>query len=167
MKAQREKNVHAYLTEALFDLMEKKQYEDITITEITLRAGVGRVSFYRNFQSKEDIIKKWISKTTDTFLQNSDISYAKDSTEDYFVKLFTHLRKYQQQAILIHRANLSYLLKEEFDQKILHIYKEKYQNYKSYFIAGGIYNVYVYWLKHGCKETPEALAKELVHLLQK
>ena len=68
------------LTDALFYLMSKKDFNNIAITELSKKAGVSRLSFYRNFDSKEDIIKKWITTTTDNFLKESDISYKKDST---------------------------------------------------------------------------------------
>ena len=167
MKIQREKNVDEYIIESLFNLMKKTKYTNISITEITEKAGVSRVSFYRNFDSKEDIIKKWISNTTDNFLNNSNISYENDSSKDYFIKLFTHLEKHKDKTTLIYNANLSYLLKNEFDNKLLTIYKEKYHNYKSYFIAGGIYNVFYYWLINGYKENPNELAEKLVDLMQK
>ena len=167
MRIQSEKYVDEYIMKALFDLMKKKKYADITITEITNKAGVGRVSFYRNFNSKEDIIERWISNTTDNFLKSSNISYEKDNSKDYFIKLFTHLEKYKDKTTLIYKANLSYLLKQEFDNKLLNIYKEKYNNYKSYFIAGGIYNVFYYWLINGYKETPEEVANKLAFLMQK
>ncbi|MDE5631168.1 MAG: TetR/AcrR family transcriptional regulator, partial [Bacilli bacterium] len=68
MRIQSEKYVDEYIISALFTLMKKKKYEDISITEITNKAGVSRVSFYRNFNSTEDIIKKWIEDITDHFL---------------------------------------------------------------------------------------------------
>ena len=52
------------LTDALFYLMSKKDFNNIAITELSKKAGVSRLSFYRNFDSKEDIIKKWITSIT-------------------------------------------------------------------------------------------------------
>lgn len=167
MKLKREKNVDEYIIDSLFELIKKKEYSNISITEITDKAGVGRVSFYRNFNSKEDIIKKWITNTTDSFLENSDISYKNDSTKDYFIKLFTHLDKYKEEAYLIYKANLFNLLKEEFDSKLINLHQKEYSNYKSYFIAGGIFNVYYFWLINGSKETPKELANKMVDLLSR
>ena len=42
-----------YIALALFKLMEKMDFKDITITEIVKKAGVGRATFYRNFPDKE------------------------------------------------------------------------------------------------------------------
>ena len=167
MNNKRKLSVAEYITNSLFDLMKVKPYNNISITEITDKANVNRVSFYRNFTSKEDIIDKWIKSTTQNFLSKSDISYQKDSTIDYFTKLFTHLEKYKTEALLIYKANLFNLLKNEFDTNLINLHKKEYSNYKSYFLAGGIFNVYYFWLINGCKETPQQVAEKLVDLMSK
>ena len=167
MNNKRELSVAQYITNSLFELMKVKAYNDISITEITYKAKVNRVSFYRNFTSKEDIINKWITSTTQNFLSKSDINYQKDSTLDYFTKLFTHLEKYKTEAMLIYNANLFNLLKNEFDNNLINLHKKEYSNYKSYFLAGGIFNVYYFWLINGCKETPQQVAEKLVDLMSK
>ena len=45
--------------------MENKDYKDITITDITNKAGVNRITFYRNFDSKDEIINKHLEKSFD------------------------------------------------------------------------------------------------------
>lgn len=167
MKTNKIKATSCYITDALFILMARKKFEDISITEIADKAGVTRVSFYRNFNTKEEVIKTWIFNVTNSFLTKSNISYKNDSLENYFMILFTHLEKYKERAILICKAGLTYLLKNEFENRLLSIYQKEYDNYKSYFIAGGIFNVYYYWLKNGCLESPEDLAKKLVDILNK
>ena len=167
MNNKRELSVAQYITNSLFELMKVKPYNDISITEITDKAKVNRVSFYRNFTSKEDIIDKWIKSTTQKFLSKSDISYQRDSTLDYFTKLFTHLEKYKTEAMLIYKANLFNLLKNEFDNNLINLHKKEYSNYKSYFLAGGIFNVYYFWLINGCIETPHQVAEKLVDLMSK
>ncbi|MGI6046191.1 MAG: TetR/AcrR family transcriptional regulator [Eggerthellaceae bacterium] len=39
----------------LIALMSEKDFSDITITDITKKAGVSRLAYYRNYESKEDI----------------------------------------------------------------------------------------------------------------
>ena len=46
--------VKQQLTRALLELLQKKTLAEISVSELTERAGVGRVSFYRNFHTKED-----------------------------------------------------------------------------------------------------------------
>ncbi|MGN1343672.1 MAG: TetR/AcrR family transcriptional regulator [Traorella sp.] len=166
MKPKREKMVSEFISEALFELMEQKEYHSITISEITNQAKVGRVSFYRNFSSKEEIIQKWLDKITYTFLEQSSINYEKDSLQEYFFKLFTHLSHYKKETTLIYQADLFHLLKEEFEKVFIESNK-KYDNYKSYFIIGGIFNVYYYWVMNDFKETPKELSLKLIDILNK
>ena len=55
-----EKNTYMIIqmTAALFDPMKKKPAFEIFISELTERAKIGCVSFYRNYHSKEDILKQ-------------------------------------------------------------------------------------------------------------
>lgn len=41
---------------ALLQLMETTPYDQISITDITARAGVSRMAYYRNYESKDDIL---------------------------------------------------------------------------------------------------------------
>ncbi len=167
MKIKREALVGEYITDALLILMRKKDYKDISITEICEKAVVTRMSFYRNFESKEDILKKWIAFVTDTFLTVSGISYKNDSNRDYFIKLFTHLKQHKTICTAMYKADLIYLVKEQFDRVFLSIHQNEYDPYKSYFLAGGIYNVFLLWLINDYKETPEELADWMNDMLIK
>lgn len=167
MKIKREALVSEYITDALLILMRKKEYKDISITEICEKAGVTRMSFYRNFENKEDILKKWVTSITDDFLVVSGISYKNDSSRDYFIKLFTHLKQHKAVCKAMHKADLIYLVKEQFDRVFLNLHRDEYDAYKSYFLAGGIYNVFLLWLINGCNETPEELAERMNDLLVK
>ena len=42
---------------SLLQLLEKKDFKKITIAELVERAGVARAAFYRNYGSKEEILK--------------------------------------------------------------------------------------------------------------
>lgn len=56
-----QKDSQDYLTEALFQLLEKKSLEEIKVTELVTRAGVSRMAFYRNYQGLEDIIRQYFA----------------------------------------------------------------------------------------------------------
>ena len=42
---------------AMFKLMGKEEFDKISITELTKYAGVSRVAFYRNYESKEALVE--------------------------------------------------------------------------------------------------------------
>ncbi len=43
--------------EALMLLLDQKKYEDITISELAEKAGVSRMTYYRTYENKEDVMK--------------------------------------------------------------------------------------------------------------
>lgn len=167
MKLKREVSVDVYITEALFALLKKKKFKDISITEICKKAGVTRMSFYRNFESKEDIMFKKVRDVTNSFLEESSISYREDSTHNYFVKLFTHMECQKELCTALYKAGLIHLVKDEFDRVFLDVYREEYDHYKSFFLSGGIFNVFLFWFMNDCKEKPEVMAKRLEGILVK
>ncbi|HIZ76941.1 MAG TPA: TetR/AcrR family transcriptional regulator, partial [Firmicutes bacterium] len=44
--------VKKHLTDAFLSLLAEKNIEDISISELAAEAGVGRASFYRNYEHK-------------------------------------------------------------------------------------------------------------------
>jgi len=53
-----------------FDLMEKKGYDNITIEEISKKAGVSVGAFYHYFKSKNDILYEIFHRADDYFREN-------------------------------------------------------------------------------------------------
>lgn len=129
MKIKREALVDVYITEAFLLLLKKKEYKDITITEICKKAGVTRMSFYRNFESKEDIFLKKVRKVTDSFLRESAISYKNDTVGSYFIKLFSHMKEQVELCNALNKAGLIHIIKDEFDRVFLDTYKQEYDEY--------------------------------------
>lgn len=54
-----------HITESLLTLLKEKAIEDISISELCDNGGIGRASFYRNFESKEDILRVYVNKLFD------------------------------------------------------------------------------------------------------
>ena len=154
------------ITDALLKLLNTKTLDKISITEITNKAGVGRVSFYRNFESKEDIIDKYLTKITDEFIESSNISFHNMNTYDYLITLFTHLEKHKEFTTNLYKSNCLYLVENQF-KRIFELRNQNYDKYKRHFYQGGIYNIYYYWLINGYKESPKELADKLKDLLTK
>ena len=49
------------ILKSLVSLMKEKEFKDITITEITKKAGVSRMTYYRNYNFKEDILNDYMT----------------------------------------------------------------------------------------------------------
>ena len=68
MEEKKEGRASDYILEALLILIRKKDWQDISITEICEKAGVTRMSFYRSFTGKEDVLRKQIIRVTNQFM---------------------------------------------------------------------------------------------------
>ena len=157
----------AYIVTALLQLRQKKAFDRISITELCRKAGVSRMSFYRNFESKEDVLKKWCAGITDRFVAESGINYRNDSMEQYFNTLFTQVLKYREMSFILQKNGLLWIVKDDIDRVFFETYRDVYDEYKMHFITGGIFNAYVLWIENGLRETPEELSLKLSEILEK
>ena len=64
--------VRECIATALLQLMREKPFEAITVTELARRAGVSRTTYYRNFTSKEDILRASVDQIMDAFTKAAE-----------------------------------------------------------------------------------------------
>lgn len=66
------KRVKESITTTLLHLLNEKSISKISISEIISKAGVARVSFYRNYASKEDVITALIADILKSFREKHE-----------------------------------------------------------------------------------------------
>ena len=74
-----------HITNALIDLLYHKNYSDINISEIVKKAQVSRNSFYRNYNTKEDILNEYLDSLLFQWKDAYDRS-KKDSRSQYEIQ---------------------------------------------------------------------------------
>lgn len=150
------KHSKEYITEALLQLMNKKKYENITITDIANKAGVTRITFYRNFKDKDDIIKQ--------HLQNLYKEYQWDNKLDSTYQLFDFFIKNKKVIDLLYKSNLQYYL---VDNLLVHFeYKKDDPNviaYSKVMVAYLVFGLCDEWYKRGMIESPEEIISLINH----
>ena len=149
------------LTKALLSLLEKKMLNEITISELCSRAGLSRLSFYRNYDSMEDIIREHLSGITDSFLVSSSANFRSTPREEFITLLFKHMYSLKDLVSVLIKNDLSYLLKEEFDDAFMRSVDIYNDPYRCYVASGVYYNLFYYWFINGCKEKPCEVSKML------
>ena len=149
------------IADALISLMKKRSFDKITNKDITERAGLSHITIYRNFKNKDEIIKYYLDEITDNFIKDTKIAYDSNNFSSYIEKLFIHLENNKELGIMLYKANMIHHLKDEFDRIFINkAINEKIEPYHFYFLSGGLYNTYYYWIKNGCIETPKELANK-------
>ncbi|WP_302610262.1 TetR/AcrR family transcriptional regulator [uncultured Mitsuokella sp.] len=155
-----EPKIQSYIVEALLLLLKKKSYGKITIAQIAEKAGVNRSSYYRHFETKEDIIRFFLKG----IMEEYQAAYEKrpdKSFAAYMHQCFTTFYAYREDLLTIHRAGLSFLLLDVLEdcfrfQDIPDVVGSPKQFEVSYHI-GGIFNNMLLWLRHGMQETPDQM----------
>ena len=137
--------VKEYITRALFLLMEKKPYSEITISELTEKAGVCRNSFYRNFDSLEDVVIQSFKKEFGTvFPKGEELSF--DSLE--FWEKVVMLKK---RLMTLYDAKQSHLFYDGIYALLLdRAPRKKGEDYYPFARQiGSVYGIVDEWLKEG------------------
>jgi AcrR family transcriptional regulator len=64
------KQSQQWIIQALLDLMEKTEYDKISVSEICHKADLDRRTFYRNFNSKNDVLEQYIIRLGEEYIKS-------------------------------------------------------------------------------------------------
>ena len=143
--------IRDYVVEALLILMHTKDYNSITIGQITEKAGVNRSTYYRNFYSKEDIIRRFYARLLEKSLDSLDEN-VKSTMRSYLKVHFNTFYEKKDELLLIHKAGLSYLLLDVLNMIFIdkqHLEHDFIKEISVYYHTGGIFNSFLLWFEKG------------------
>lgn len=160
-----------YFIDALLSLMKKKPYQDITVQELSEKAQYDRRTYYRYFDSKEDILRLYCS----CILREMAVmmKYEKPLTvKSQITAYFAFWEKYIDFLRLLQKNNLLHFLGDEQDELLYYHVGLSVQSdipqqletapavsrYAFYFTSGGLWNTLVYWIREEPRRTPEEIA---------
>lgn len=150
--------VMEHITDSLIELLKSKELGDISISEICNHAGVGRTSFYRNFETKEDILRRYIGKMFDEIKANYE-ALGGTAVNELLRLIFFGFEKDRAFYALLNERGLVYLLKDH----ILGICgplpeDEALVAYTKAFAAYTLYGWIEVWFQRGMRESAEEMA---------
>lgn len=146
-----------HITDALLKLLKDKPIGDISISELCDLAVIGRASFYRNFESKEDILRRYINEI---FKEWTDDAGKKENRplSELLGLLFGHFEKHRDFYSLLNERNLIYLLKDAIiglcGPKPEH---GKVEAYARAYVAYALYGWIELWFQRGMLESAEEI----------
>lgn len=159
--AEKNSYVKNQITNALLRLLKEKELKDISISEITTAAKVSRISFYRNYDDKDTIVKEYISLTLNEWNKNHP-KVGEYTEDDILGDIFAYITEYKDFYLLLRDRGIFYFLKDIIMDALGP--KEEYPNFGAYtaaFIANGIYGWIEEWFLRGMQESGEEMTKLL------
>ena len=170
MDKRKEKNaqVKEAIINAFFTLAREKKNTDFSITDIIKEAGVARVSYYRNFNSKEDIVGSLIDDALDRYERVVDTSvpgfYCYWNTMMAF-RMFYDYRDYIVDVLRFGYNRVLIAKLNEFHEKMDgDIPAHSVKRFRIYAYMGALMNTALTWIWEGAKESPEEVAQEFCGL---
>lgn len=157
---------------SFFALLKEKPFLDISITEMADRAGVSRISFYRNFGSFDELMKEAYEKISDITVSYIAPIYEitdPDTLEKHFDDMPEVLRDIQPNntTFISNIMQMSLIFK---DKGILGELsgmdtRERYVRHARYYV---ILSIFTEWFRNGKNQEEKTdVASVMIELLQK
>lgn len=175
LKAQRSQ---AAIREAFLHILREKDFESITISEITDQAELSRRTYYRNYHAKIDIVddilrEMWIQfkevLATTTYYTIHDVT----------ILLYNVANRHKDTLLILHHQRLLYRIIDIAGSDLPMIIDEKrsdvfnqYQadpigvQYISLFIISGYFQIIPKWLEENPDITPQEMGNYLQTMMR-
>lgn len=144
-----------WLTASLLNLMNENPYSKITIQDISKNADLVRQTFYKNFDTKDDILENYIGKLLMDFGQNF-LEENKCDMKNFITRHINFWSDNSEFLSLLIKNNLTYLLDKQYKNhipKLIDVLMQKKidtdsanHKYALAYLSGAIVNVLVEWI---------------------
>ena len=173
------------MNNALISLLDKKDFEDITVKEICQTAAVNRSTFYLHYGNTYDLLKETIENLYKDFFSRYDSNLSMDrinnkSNDDLFLITPKYLKPYLS---FVHDNKkifkLMYFKNEVFNGRNMYedwldkifrpilskfnVKNEEEQSYIMLFHLQGLIGLIMEWVKNDCKMPID----DLINVIQK
>ncbi len=151
-----------YIFQAFFELLTKQHYDDINVSSVCQKAGVSRMSFYRNFKSKEDLFETSLER----ILLNLKNSLSSQKPLNQYVvtrEIFATALKYKEVSKSFKNTKHIDMFVDKIAEKLFTFAPDDKINptmkYIPIFYFSALIGVLGMWMNNGAVETPEEMAK--------
>ncbi len=171
-----------WIINSLLDLLKRKEYASITINMIADNAQLGRRTFYRHFDTKDEAMKYITELLMDEFTNHIKSNKAK-GFEEILTAYFEFWEQYIDVLQLLKKAHLLYFIEDNLSElimdvakKIHHIPKviplekaaQHYEKYKYEFTIklAGLWRATIVWCDESPRKTPQEMAEIITKFLK-
>ncbi|GHV97286.1 TetR/AcrR family transcriptional regulator [Lactobacillus nasalidis] len=156
-KTEKRKKSQEKIEQAFLQLVQSKEVNRISVTEICKLAGLNRSSFYANYLDVYDLVDKireWMVKDYASIFHEK-----RGNSRENYLKLFTDVKKRPD----FYRTYFKLGFDQDYkivyyDKKLANqFFDDKYIDYHTDFFKAGITAILKKWLAGGCQESAEEM----------
>lgn len=150
---------------AFIELIQSKEINEITVTEIVKNAKVNRSTFYVNYVDIYDLADKIREKMYLNILDLYKEEAIKKEHSYNYLKLFEHIKDNQIYYKTLFKLNFDFsnYYDSSIEEKdaLKYLGTTKNIEYHKEFFKAGMSTILKMWLNNGCKESPEEIVEIL------
>lgn len=161
---------------ALFELLDEKEFSKITVSEIVKRADVARRTFYRMYDNKEDIIHDYFRRLCCEY-QNTYQALNRYNLKQISTDYFSFWYKEKSELLKLYRAGLDTVVYYEINHASAAVIGKRIGNEKlrdsaemehfAVYSVGGFINLLFRWIESGMEESPDEYADKVCKSINK
>ncbi len=175
-------NTAVKMDKALLELLEKKDFEYITIKEICAKAGVSRSTFYLHYQNTRDLLDEVARYILDGFMEyfadekqlvtkrfsDCELTELNFVTEKYLMPFLCYFRENKKLFKTMMTNSVSFDFNGIYDRLFRYVFNpilsrfnfpEKERHYIMRFYLSGIFAVIMQWVEDDCEKPDEDIAQ--------
>lgn len=155
----RKNKAKKYIAQALIWMLLTDKLEDIKVKDICARAGVSRMTYYRYYNDKNEILEYYMETIFDDFLteemQHPELKF---HTVEHIEFCLNFFREHGHYAHCLYDAGMEGVMLKAVNQ-----YLSK-KTFAMYAYGGAIYNCYMQWVLEDFKTDVHTIAQIIWHL---
>lgn len=182
-------NTAQIMDEALIELLEKKDFEYITVKELCEKAGVNRSTFYLHYESMNDLLEETMEMTNKAYersfpfshkevqerIKNADIEDLIFINPEYLIPYLKFVQSNKRIFMAAGRNPRNMKVQDRFGaickDILVPIYKrfnipEKEHEYLIDFYIQGTHSIVDRWIHNDCRETAEELMDIIIRCVR-
>lgn len=159
------------ITDSLLLLMRERPYDEISVKQILLESKLAKKTFYRNFESKDDVLLSLIRKSIRDYFFVVDAG-----NTDVLTAIFTFAAQNRDLLMILDKNDMLYVVQKCLNENIglhksgqisetnpfIRLFSGLDSEYLISLNIGAVWNVISLWVHNGMKESPGHL-KDTIH----
>ncbi len=167
-RSERNRFTRMNLGEAIIALMQKKDYDKITVSEIAQKAGVSRMTYYNYFETKEDVLSNYLEEIILQYVDESNLRTDIGVMLEYKHILFSleYFDQYASFFLTLSKAGFYSIIIDAVNDFMYKRFKENMNIYELYCFAGALLNLFIKWEENRDEMSAEEVAQIISRFLQ-